>query len=55
MSYLGDFDTILHADSVEWCHTPGFEEILVCGTYQLNERDNIREGAVSLFNWDGAK
>ena len=28
-------DTEYSADSVEWCPVPGFQHVLVCGTYQL--------------------
>lgn len=34
---LHSFDTIYTADSVEWCPRPGFENILLCGTYQLEQ------------------
>ena len=55
MSHILDLDTVQHADSVEWCPTPGLEEILVCGTYQLNELSHIREGSLSFFSWEGLK
>ena len=32
---ISEFDTILPADSVEFCPTPGFHDIFVCGTYHL--------------------
>lgn len=55
MSQLAEFDTQLTADSVEWCPVPGLEEILACGTYQLNQHDNIRLGSLMLFEWEGNK
>ena len=55
MSQLAEFDTQLTADSVEWCPVSGLEEILACGTYQLNQHDNIRLGSLTLFEWDGSK
>ena len=50
-------DTVLTADTVEWCPTPGLEEVLACGTYQLNEHENgnTRVGSLALFLWDGKK
>ncbi|KAL4240914.1 Diphthine methyltransferase [Mactra antiquata] len=30
-------DTLYSADSIEWCPIPGFEDIMLCGTYQLEE------------------
>ncbi|XP_029168154.1 diphthine methyltransferase isoform X2 [Nylanderia fulva] len=35
---LDEFDTEFPADSVEWCPTEPFRDILVCGTYKLIER-----------------
>lgn len=52
---LAVFDTRLTADSVEWCPTPGSEEILACGTYQLNQQETVRLGSLTLFHWDGNK
>lgn len=31
------FDTELSADTVEWCPVPASNNILVCGTYQLQK------------------
>ena len=28
-------DTVYSADSVEWCPVDGYNEVMVCGTYQL--------------------
>ncbi|XP_067673736.1 diphthine methyltransferase-like [Haliotis asinina] len=33
------FDTELYADSVEWCPVEGCQDILLCGTYQLEEQN----------------
>lgn len=55
MSQLLVLDTLLTADSVEWCATPGLKDILGCGTYQLNKHDNTRLGSLMLFSWDGNK
>lgn len=35
-------------DVVEWCHVPGFEELLAYGTYQLEEATGSRTGALHL-------
>jgi diphthamide biosynthesis protein 7 len=37
---LDTFDTTFSADSVEWCTAKGFEDIFVCGTYQLLSQEN---------------
>ncbi|XP_011503192.1 PREDICTED: diphthine methyltransferase [Ceratosolen solmsi marchali] len=37
---LDTFDTTFSADSVEWCTAEGFEDIFVCGTYQLLPKAN---------------
>ncbi|OAD54958.1 WD repeat-containing protein 85, partial [Eufriesea mexicana] len=51
---LDTFDTELSADSVEWCPINSFNNIFVCGTYQLleghiNSLSQKRLGAVYLF------
>lgn len=33
-------DTIYNADTVEWCPVEGFQDLLLCGTYQLEENDS---------------
>ena len=33
-------DTIYNADSVEWCPVPGLQDLLLCGTYQLEDQDS---------------
>jgi len=47
---LQEFDTILTADSVEWCPCAGLEQLLACGTYQLEEGGK-RRGSLSFFEW----
>ena len=34
---LDVWDTEYSADSVEWCPVPGFQHVLICGTYQLSD------------------
>ncbi|XP_033213690.1 diphthine methyltransferase [Belonocnema kinseyi] len=55
-STLDSFDTILSADSVEWCPIENFRDIFVCGTYKLLEKESIdasesqkRVGRIYLF------
>jgi hypothetical protein len=57
MSRVAEVDTLLTADSVEWCPVSGLQEILACGTYQLNqgETGSTRLGSLQLFRWDGHK
>ena len=58
MAKLAEYDTVLTADSVEWCPAPGLEETLACGTYQLNRREDTgeqRTGSLMLFHWDGER
>ena len=37
-------DTVYNADSTEWCPVDGFQDLLLCGTYQLeeNESDKVK-------------
>lgn len=37
---LCSLDTGYFADTVEWCPVEGFQDYLVCGTYQLFEKNN---------------
>ena len=37
---LCSLDTGYYADTVEWCPVKGFESYLVCGTYQLLEKND---------------
>ncbi|XP_078691350.1 diphthine methyltransferase-like isoform X1 [Branchiostoma floridae x Branchiostoma belcheri] len=32
-------DTEYSADSVEWCPVPGYQDVMVCGTYQLAQQE----------------
>uniref|UniRef100_A0A340TBA2 methylated diphthine methylhydrolase n=1 Tax=Anopheles minimus TaxID=112268 RepID=A0A340TBA2_9DIPT len=53
---LASYDTEQPADSVEWCPQEGWEDIFVCGTYQL-ERDQEssptnRKGRILLYRFD---
>jgi len=43
-------DLELTADSVEFCPIPGFEELFVCGTYQLIKEINKKVGRLYLFS-----
>ena len=47
---LHEFDTVLTADSVEWCPYAGLEQLLACGTYQLEEGGR-RHGTLSILEW----
>lgn len=47
---LHEFDTVLTADSVEWCPHAGLEQLLACGTYQLEEGGR-RHGTLSILEW----
>jgi len=37
---LCSLDTGYYADTVEWCPVESFEDYLVCGTYQLFEKND---------------
>lgn len=41
---LCTLDTGYYADTVEWCPVKGFEDYLVCGTYQLLENNEKNDG-----------
>lgn len=43
------FDTELSADTVEWCPVPTSNNILVCGTYQLQK--GVSELTISTGLW----
>lgn len=43
------FDTVYNADTVEWCPVSPYNNLLVCGTYQLNETDKNRFGRLYLL------
>jgi diphthamide biosynthesis protein 7 len=42
-------DTVLPADSLEFCPSPGFHDIFVCGTYKLEELSRTRGGQCLVF------
>lgn len=44
-------DTGLHADAVEFCPTPGLQDVLACATYQLD--GETRVGRLLLFSVAG--
>lgn len=51
-------DTVLYADSVEWCKDSRFNDILALGTYQLDEQTGHRIGGVRIYrleNGEGKK
>lgn len=41
------FDTELSADTVEWCPVPSSQDILACGTYQLQKGTGDEDGSTS--------
>lgn len=43
------FDTELSADTVEWCPVPTSNNILVCGTYQLQK--GVSELSMRPYYW----
>lgn len=42
-------DTVLPADTLEFCPSSGFHDILVCGTYKLEELSRTRRGQCLVF------
>ena len=42
-------DTVLPADSLEFCPSSGFHDIFVCGTYKLEEPSRTRRGQCLVF------
>lgn len=54
ISFLWNMKTPYFADSVEWCPHPPFQNIFVCGMYQLEENtsevEQKRLGAIHLFS-----
>jgi hypothetical protein len=42
-------DTVLPADSLEFCPSSGFHNIFVCGTYKLEELSRTRKGQCLVF------
>lgn len=45
-------DTVLTADSVEWCPLDSVQPILTLGTYQLDEGTRERRGSLGLYTYD---
>jgi hypothetical protein len=41
------FDTVYSSDSVEFCPEAGFEDILICGTYQVTKAEQDQNVDVS--------
>ena len=37
------YDTEYSADSVQWCPIPGYQHVLLCGTYQLGQQTQNQE------------
>ena len=52
---LFEVDTILTADSVEWCPFEALHQVLACGTYHLDEEAGLRRGALSLYEWNHSR
>ena len=48
---LTEVDTLLTADSVEWCPTDTPIQVLAVGTYQLDETSGVRHGSLSLYSY----
>nr|XP_026696154.1 diphthine methyltransferase-like isoform X1 [Ciona intestinalis] len=53
-----EVDTVLHADSVEWCPINNYQDYLLCGTYQLkscaikSDDTDSRIGCLQLYQID---
>ena len=61
---LHTYDTVYSADSVEWCPHNPYQQLFVCGTYQLDDKgesltsntsQTVRKGRILLFNYDSAE
>ena len=53
---LHQWDTEYSADAVEWCPVDGYQHVLLCGTYQLDntaaqQQVQVTEG-ISCVNFD---
>ena len=46
---LQSWDTKLFADCVEGCYNEGYENIVACATYQLEEEKGTRAGGITLI------
>ena len=49
---LVQIDTVLTADSVEWCPVDSVDQLLALGTYQLDETTRTRLGSLTLFSYN---
>ena len=52
---LFEVDTVLTADTVEWCPRDGLHQVLAAGTYQLDEETGVRRGALALYEWNHSR
>lgn len=52
---LFEVDTLLTADSVEWCPCDVLHQVLACGTYHLHEEAGLRRGSLSLYEWNHSR
>ena len=47
---VGSYDTVLCADSVEWCPRMGFRDICVCSTYELDLSRGAKYGEAHFLS-----
>jgi diphthamide biosynthesis protein 7 len=40
---MAPFDTDWPADSIEFCPTPGLQNVFVCGTYKLDQPEEMAD------------
>ena len=50
-----EVDTVLTADTVEWCPRDNLHQVLAGGTYQLDEEAGVRRGQLSLYEWNQSR
>jgi diphthine methyl ester acylhydrolase len=55
VDHFASYDTIYPADTVEWCPIPKYNNVLVCGTYKLDEANKSKTGTINLFTLDNEK
>ena len=48
-------DTGYYADTVEWCPYKDFQNVFVCGTYQLLEQSQLGQNQVHIMSGESAK
>ena len=51
LTALQQIDTIYSADSTEWCpieNSDGLQDLLLCGTYQVNKQEAVSEWLDSM-------